>query len=129
MLDESGLKPCGFIAPAWLLNTGGRTRGARCRHGIHDTIANRTDLRSGEHFSGRNRYSQRAQFMASQAASLAWNGTLSRPRGMPLVRLSIHPPDNALYSRIWRQIEGFIRKLAEVRTPTTYRDWIGVNKG
>ena len=124
IFDASGLKPRGFIAPAWLLNKEGE-RAARDA-GMEYTTRLQTvsDLRSGQHFPAQSLvYSVHSKWR--RAVSLAWNKTLFGLSGSkPLVRVSIHPPDTA-YSGIWRQIEGFIRKLAEVRTPTTYQDWIG----
>jgi predicted deacetylase len=119
----SGLKPRGFIAPAWLLNTDGE-RAARDA-GLEYTTRLQTvsDLRTGEHFSAQSLvYSVHNKWR--RVASLAWNATLfAVSRQKPLLRISIHPPDTA-FSRIWGQIEGFVRQLAEVRTPTTYQDWI-----
>jgi hypothetical protein len=41
----------------------------------------------------------------------------------PLLRVSIHPPD-FLYPRIWGHILDSLDGMREVRTSTTYRDWI-----
>lgn len=123
MFAAARLNPHGFIAPAWLLNSEGE-RAARDA-GMEYTTRLQTvsDLRSGQHFAAQSLvYSVHNKWR--RAASLVWNGTLfGVSRQKSLVRISIHPPDTA-HSRIWRQIEGFIRQLAEVRTPTTYEDWI-----
>jgi len=120
----AGLKPRGFVAPAWLLSSEAE-RAARDAE-IEYTTRLRTvrDLRSGETFAARSLvYSVRNGWR--RAASLAWNGALSRlQKSQPLVRLSIHPPDFA-HSTIWQQIIDLITEMAPLRTPTTYQDWVG----
>jgi hypothetical protein len=81
------------------------------------------DLRSGDNFLARTlAYSVRSGWR--RAASLAWNGALSRQlAGAPLARISIHPPDRD-HPEIWQQILRLTDRLVENRTATTYRDWI-----
>lgn len=121
---SAGLKPRGFVAPAWLLSEESE-RAARDAEMEYTTrLATVHDLRSGENFSARSLvYSVRNGWR--RATSIAWNGMLSRIVGnKPLVRLSIHPPDLS-HPTIWRQIADLISEMATVRTPTTYQDWIG----
>jgi uncharacterized protein len=118
-----GLKPRGFVAPAWLLSSEGE-RAARDAE-MEYTTRLRTvhDLRSGETFPARSLvYSVRNGWR--RMTSLAWNAALSRAlESKPLLRLSIHPPDFS-HPTIWRQIVDLIREMDGRRTPTTYQDWI-----
>ena len=119
----SGLKPRGFVAPAWLLSGEGE-RAARDAE-MEYTTGLRTvrDLRSGETFSARSLvYSVRNGWR--RVTSLAWNAALSQMlKTNPLMRLSIHPPDFS-HPTIWRQIVDLISGMDGLRTPTTYQDWI-----
>ncbi len=123
LFAAGGLKPRGFIAPAWLLNTAGE-RAARDA-GMEYTTRLRTvlDLRSGESVIARSLvYSVQAPWR--RTASLVWNrALLQAARDKTLLRLSIHPPDYQ-FPAIWNQIERFIQQMSETRTPTTYQDWI-----
>jgi len=119
----AGLKPKGFVAPAWLLNSEGE-RAARDAEMEYTTrLRNVIDLRSGEIFPARSLvYSVRNGWR--RATSLAWNAALGRAlRTQPLMRLSIHPPDYS-HPAIWRQIVDLVNEMAPLRTPTTYQDWI-----
>src|SRR5215813_13186035 len=118
-----GLKPRGFIAPAWLL-------GNEAEQAIRDaqleyTTRLRTirDLRFDSIFPARTLvYSVHNNWR--RALSRNWNAALFRlMRTKPLLRISIHPPD---YSQpgIWKQILGFIATARNARTATTYQDWI-----
>ncbi len=118
-----GLKPRGFVAPAWLLSSDGE-RAARDAEMEYTTrLRTVRDLRSGEAFPARSLvYSVSNGWR--RAVSLAWNATLSQVlKDKPLLRLSIHPPDFS-YPAIWRQIVDLISETDGQRTPTTYRDWI-----
>jgi hypothetical protein len=119
----NGLKPRGFVAPAWLLSGEGE-RAARDAEMEYTTrLRTVRDLRSGETFPARSLvYSVRNNWR--RAVSLAWNAALSRAlESKPLVRLSIHPPDFS-HPTIWRQIVDLISGMNGRRTPTTYQDWI-----
>jgi len=118
-----GLKPRGFIAPAWLL-------GKEAEQAVRDaeleyTTRLRTvcDLRSESIFPARTLvYSVHNNWR--RALSRSWNATLFRfLNTKPLLRTSIHPSD---YSQptIWKQILGFIAATKNARTATTYQDWI-----
>ncbi len=119
----SGLKPRGFVAPAWLLSAEAE-RAARDA-GLEYTTRLRTvrDLRSGEEFPVRSIvYSVRSNWR--RAISRAWNATLFRLlKSSPLLRISIHPSDYS-HPAIWRQIVDLIDAAIGSRTATTYQDWI-----
>jgi predicted deacetylase len=119
----NGLKPRGFVAPAWLLSGEGE-RAARDAEMEYTTrLRTVRDLRSGETFAARSLvYSVRNGWR--RMTSLAWNAALSRAlESKPLLRLSIHPPDFS-HPTIWRQIVDLISEMDGRRTPTTYQDWI-----
>src|SRR5436309_3287780 len=103
----SGLKPRGFVAPAWLLGTEAE-RAARDAE-LEYTTRLRTvrDLRSGEEFPVRSIvYSVRSNWR--RAISRAWNATLFQfLENNAFLRLSIHPPDYS-HPIIWGQILRFI---------------------
>src|SRR5262245_45240652 len=118
-----GLKPHGFIAPAWLL-------GIEAEQAVRDaeleyTTRLRTvcDLRSQSTFPARTLvYSVHNNWR--RAMSRGWNAALFRlMKTKPLLRVSIHPPD---YSQptIWKQILGIIAATKGARDATTYQDWI-----
>ncbi len=120
---EAGLTPRGFVAPAWLL-TREAERAARDAD-LEYTTRLRTvrDLRTGQNFAARSVvYSVENGWR--RAVSLAWNGALLQlMKTRPLLRVSIHPPD-FVYPRIRGQILDSLDGMREVRTSTTYRDWI-----
>jgi hypothetical protein len=119
----SGLRPSGFVAPAWLLSEQAE-RAARDAELEYTTRLHAVrDLRSGEEFAARSIvYSVRARWR--RAVSRAWNATLFRLlRSNPLLRISIHPSDYS-HPAIWRQIVDLIEATAGSRTTTTYQDWI-----
>jgi uncharacterized protein len=119
----SGLKPRGFVAPAWLLS-GEAERAARDA-GMEYTTGLRTvrDLRLGGEFAARSIvYSIRSNWR--RGSSRAWNAMLFRfSKGNPLLRLSIHPPDYS-HPAIWQQIVNVIDATIRSRTATTYQGWI-----
>lgn len=118
-----GLKPRGFVAPAWLL-------GDEAQRAVYDAELEYTtrlrsvcDLRSGNIFPARTVvYS--VHNIWRRALSRGWNATLFRfLKTNPLLRVSIHPPD---YSQpaVWKQIVGLIEASKNMRTATTYQEWI-----
>jgi uncharacterized protein len=121
--QAAGLKPCGFVAPAWLLSKEGQraARDAEMEYTTH--LRDIVDLRSGEIFPVRSLvYSVRNGWR--RTVSLAWNAGLSRAlTNKPLMRLSIHPPDYS-HPAIWRQIVDLASAMGRARTPTTYQDWV-----
>jgi predicted deacetylase len=120
---EAGLNPRGFVAPAWLLGQEGE-RALRDAE-LEYTTRLRTirDLRIEKDFPARTAvYSVANQWR--RTVSLAWNGALfSLMKTSALLRVSIHPPD-FLYPPIRKQILDSLDRMRELRTPTTYRDWI-----
>lgn len=120
---SAGLKPRGFIAPAWLLSREAERAAADAEMEYTTRLATVRDLRSGDEVAARSLvYSVRSGWR--RGMSLAWNGLLScAMAGAPLLRLAIHPPDLE-HPGIWRQIGRLARSLAQTRTPTTYRDWL-----
>jgi uncharacterized protein len=118
-----GLKPRGFVAPAWLL-------GHEAECAVRDAqLEYTTRLRSVCDFRSGNVFPARALVYSvhnswRRALSRSWNDALFRLlKPKPLLRISIHPPD---YSQpaIWKQILGFIAATKTTRIATTYQDWI-----
>jgi predicted deacetylase len=119
----SGLKPRGFVAPAWLLSTEAE-RAARDAELEYTTrLQTVRDLRSGNEFAARSIvYSVRSNWR--RTVSRAWNAALFRVlKGNPLLRVSIHSPDYS-HPAIWRQIVNLIDAALGSRIATTYQDWI-----
>jgi predicted deacetylase len=118
-----GLKPRGFVAPAWLL--GHDAERAACDAQMEYTTRLRTvcDLRSGDVFPARTLvYSVENNWR--RAVSRSWNPALFRfLKSKPLLRISIHPPDY-FHPPIWKQILALITATTSVRTGTTYQGWI-----
>ncbi|HXM33511.1 MAG TPA: polysaccharide deacetylase family protein [Chthoniobacterales bacterium] len=125
--NGAGLKPRGFIAPAWLLGSEGERAAAAAEMEYTTRLTGVRDLRSGKEFPARTLvYSVRSGWR--RTTSLAWNALLCRHlANSPLARVSIHPPD-CHHPEIWRQVLRSIERLAENRTSTTYRDWIAENR-
>ncbi|MGB9475005.1 MAG: polysaccharide deacetylase family protein [Candidatus Udaeobacter sp.] len=119
----SGLKPRGFVAPAWLLNKNAE-RAARDAGLEYTTRLHKVcDLRAGGEFAARSIvYSVRKNWR--RGISQICNATLFRYlEGKSLLRISLHPPDYS-HPPIWRQVTGMIEKGIGSRTATTYQDWI-----
>jgi hypothetical protein len=121
--QAAGLKPRGFVAPAWLLSAEAESAARDAEMEYTTRLTTVHDLRTGETFSARSLvYSVRNGWR--RTTSLAWNAMLSRLMSdRSLVRLNLHPPDFS-HPTIWRQIVDLIRDMTPVRTPTTYQDWI-----
>ena len=121
--EESGLKPRGFIAPAWLLGTEAEQAAADAGMEYTTRLASIVDLRRREIFHARSLvYSVRSSWR--RVSSLGWNRALSHLESPnPLLRLGIHPPD-LTHPNIWGQITCLVDQLTETRSCTTYRDWI-----
>lgn len=121
---SAGLKPRGFVAPAWLLSSEAERAARDAEMEYVTRLRTVRDLRSGETFTAQSLvYSVRNGWR--RATSLLWNAALSRAqKDQPLVRLSIHPPDFS-HPTIWRQIVDLISEMAPLRTPTTYQEWVG----
>jgi predicted deacetylase len=121
--SRAGITPRGFVAPAWLLGTEAERAAVAAEMEYTTRLTGVRDLRFGQSFHARTlTYSVRSGWR--RVASLAWNAALARQLGgARLARVSIHPPDLE-YPEIWQQILRLTKRLAEERTPTTYRDWI-----
>src|SRR5436305_4834868 len=119
----SGLKPRGFVAPAWLLSK--EAERAVCDAGMEYTtrLHKVCDLRAGSEFAARSIvYSVRRNWR--RGISRICNAALFRYlQRRPLLRISIHPPDYS-HPAIWRQVTSMIERAMGSRTATTYRDWI-----
>src|SRR5215470_5032675 len=119
----NGLKPQGFVAPAWLLSKeaelAARDAGMEYTTHLHKVC----DLRAGSEFAARSIvYSVRRNWR--RGISRICNATLFRYlEAMPLLRISIHPPDYS-HPTIWRQVTHIIERAITSRTATTYQDWI-----
>src|SRR6266436_6623238 len=118
-----GLKPRGFIAPAWLLGNEAERAVRDAQLEYTTRLRSVCDLRSESIFPARTLvYSVHNGWR--RGLSRSWNAALFRLlKNNPLLRISIHPAD---YSQptIWKQILGFIAATRSVRTATTYQDWI-----
>lgn len=119
----AGLRPRGFIAPAWLLNADGERAVRDAELEYTTRLTSVSDVRSARNFPARSLvYSTEAAWRRS--TSLFWNAMLARLQSAsPLMRMSVHPPDRR-HPRIWRQILEIIGEAMKDRTATTYRDWI-----
>jgi predicted deacetylase len=121
--EKIGLKPDGFIAPAWLL--GDEAARALTEVGVEYTthLGSVTDLRTGQKYESQSLvWSTRSQWR--RVASLAWNALLFQTlKENPLIRISIHPTDFQ-HSSVWGQIRHFVRRALRDRAPYTYERWI-----
>src|SRR5881396_714296 len=126
-----GLKPRGFVAPAWLLGNEAEQAVRDAQLEYTTRLRSVCDLRSGSIFPARTLvYSVHNGWR--RGLSRSWNAALFRLlKNNALLRISIHPAD---YSQptIWKQILGFIAATKSARTATTYQDWIAeqrLNRG
>lgn len=119
----AGLKPRGFIAPAWLLSAEAERAAADAEMEYTTRLTTILDLRSREAFRARSLvYS--VQNAWRRTASLAWNAAQAQVQAShSLVRLGIHPPD-ITHPAVWAQILRLADTFAKARTATTYRDWL-----
>jgi predicted deacetylase len=118
-----GLKPRGFVAPAWLLNDEAERAARDAQMEYTTRLRTVCDLRSGNVFPARTLvYGVRNGWR--RRVSRAWNATLFRfLKGASLLRISIHPPDYS-HPAIWKQITHLIEGSSRSRTATTYQEWI-----
>jgi len=119
----SGLRPRGFVAPAWLLSDGAKRAARDAQMEYTTRLHTVCDLRSGNVFRARALvYSVKNNWRRD--LSRAWNATLFRLlKGTSLLRISIHPGDYS-HPVIWRQITRLVEGSATSRTATTYQEWI-----
>ena len=118
-----GLKPQGFVAPAWLLNEEAERAARDAQMEYTTRLRTVCDLRSGEVFPARTLvYSVGNNWR--RGISRTCNAMLFRIlRGSSLLRISIHPSDHS-HPAIWKQIIRLIQGSVESRTATTYQEWI-----
>jgi len=118
-----GLKPRGFVAPAWLLGDEAERAARDAQMEYTTRLRSVCDLRSGDVFPARTLvYSVHNNWR--RAVSRTWNAAMFRLlKSKPLLRISIHPPDY-FHTPIWTQILAFIKATGSARTATTYQDWI-----
>lgn len=118
-----GFRPCGFIAPAWLL--GAEAERAAIDAGMTYT----TSLREVRDFVARQKIASQSLVYSVRSGwrrrvSLGWNRWLfSRLTNNPLLRLSLHPPDVS-HPGIWRQVRRIIERALRDREPMTYQAWL-----
>jgi len=119
----NGLKPRGFVAPAWLLSQGAERAARDAQMEYTTRLRTVCDLRSGNVFPARTLvYSVRNNWR--RGVSRAWNATFFRfLNGASLLRISIHPPDYS-HPAVWKQITRLIEGSVGSRTATTYQEWI-----
>lgn len=120
---EAGLKPHGFIAPAWLLSAEAERAARDCELEYTTRLRSVRDLRHGRTYAARSLvYSVRSRWR--RHVSRAWNAALFRRcTYSPLMRISLHPPD-LNHPRVWRQATRLARSAAAQREVITYGDWI-----
>jgi len=118
-----GLKPRGFVAPAWLLNEDVERAARDAQMEYTTRLRTVCDLRSGKVFPARTLvYSVRNNWR--RGVSRARNATLFRLlKVSSLLRISIHPSDHS-HPAIWKQIIHLIQGSVGSRTATTYQEWI-----
>jgi len=122
-LRAHGLKPRGFVAPAWLLGEEAERAARDAQMEYTTRLRTVCDLRSGNVFPARTLVYTVGNSWR-RGVSRAWNATLFRfLKGTSLLRVSIHPSDYS-HRAIWRQITELIEESVNSRTATTYQEWI-----
>jgi predicted deacetylase len=118
-----GLRPAGFIAPAWLLSSAAENALRQLGLGYTTRLGTVSDLRAGRVIQSQSLvWSVRAGWR--RLCSLAWNRFLfARLETNPLLRAGIHPPD-AEHPAIWRQILAMVKDAAANRQAMTYESWL-----
>jgi predicted deacetylase len=126
-LRTLGLAPRGFIAPAWLLSTGGERALCALKVDYTTRLTSVDDLASGRRYRSQSLvWSTRAWWR--RVVSLGWNAWLFRRlRANPLMRISIHPTDIE-HRVIWRQVLKLIRLALVNREPISYLQWVETSR-
>lgn len=119
----AGLKPCGFIAPAWLLGAEAERAVRDCEFEYTTRLTTVNDLRFARSHRARSLvYSVRSGWR--RTVSCLWNAAVFRRlTNAPLMRMSLHPPDIRC-NDVWQQILQFARTIAATRHVITYADWV-----
>lgn len=121
--EQLGLKPDGFIAPAWLLSDEAAValRELGCEYTT--LLGEVRDLRNAKSYSSQSLvWSVRSGWR--RWVSIAWNAVLYRTlTSNPLMRISIHPVD-LQYTPIWRQIRHLVALAMKDRATFTYERWV-----
>lgn len=118
---EAHLRPCGFIAPAWLLSEEAETALVDLGFAYTTRLRGISDFRRGEVIWSQSLcWSVRAAWR--RAVSIVWNAFLfHRLELTPVMRVAIHPVDLA-HPQIWGQIQRLIRAALITRQVQTYED-------
>jgi predicted deacetylase len=121
--DRLGVKPDGFIAPAWLLSA----EAENALRGLGFTYTTRlgtvVDFAAGHAVASQSLvWSVRSAWR--RQVSLAWNAFLfQRLARNPLLRISIHPVD-LQHPQIWQQVRELVTRALAEREPLTYHEWV-----
>src|SRR5438067_4003331 len=118
-----GLKPRGFVAPAWLLSEEAEAAARDAQMEYTTRLRTVCDLRVGSVFPARTLvYSVRNSWR--RGVSSVRNAVLFRfAKSNLLLRISVHPPDHS-HPAIWKQTIHLIERSVASRTATTYQEWI-----
>lgn len=120
----AGLRPTGFIAPAWLLSAPGEAALRKLGLDYTTRLTTLHDLQGSDYPSQSLVWSVRSLWR--RVVSRLWNASLARRlRGNPFLRIGIHPVDFQ-HKRIWRQIEHLTQRALADRTPVTYQEWVAL---
>jgi uncharacterized protein len=123
MFRKLGLKPEGFIAPAWLMNPDVEHAAREHKLLYTNTISELIQLPTNRRVRTRSCvWSTRAGWR--RGCSLIWNRFLfQKLQSADPLRISLHPND-LHYPAIWSQIRDLIRVALQERHATTYQKWI-----
>ena len=118
-----GLKPCGFVAPAWLLSDGADRALQRLGISYTTRIGGVFDYTTGIHHASRSLvWSTRSGLR--RVLSRMWNASLFRRlQSCALLRIGIHPPD-IKHRAVWRQIKALTAKAMKDRMAVTYAGYL-----
>ena len=120
-----GLKPKGFVAPAWLLSDGADRALQRLGVCYTTRLGGLFDYTTGtQHHSQSLVWSTRSAWR--RAMSLLWNAYLFRKLSTTqLLRISVHPAD-VRHPAVWRQIKALAAKALKDRVPTTFTAYLNL---